>query len=94
MSDCGFELVDDSHGSTSKQGLEFGEGQFDGIEVGAVGRQIDELRPDRFDGFSYAGHFVGRQVIHNHRVSGAKRSHELLLDVGAEDGSVDRPIDD
>src|SRR5947209_16456512 len=94
MSDGAFELVNHARCGTAEHSLELGEGQFDRIEVWTVGWQINELCADRFDGLAYAGNFVGRQVIHDHRVSGAKRGHQLLLDIGAEDGSVNWPIDD
>ena len=42
------ELNDGSVGGLSKQGLEFGEGQFDQVEFGGIGRQssIDQERID------------------------------------------------
>src|SRR3954454_20307317 len=60
MSDRAFELVDHSRCGTAEHSLELGEGQFDGIEVGTVGWQINELCADRLDGLAYAGNFMGR----------------------------------
>src|SRR5271167_3102671 len=39
LSDGFPEFVDGAHGHGAQVRLEFGEGHFDGIEVGAVGRQ-------------------------------------------------------
>ena len=93
VSNGGFELVHDSCGGTAEHGFEFGEGQFDGIQVGTVGRQINEARADLFDGLAHTSHFVSRQVIHDHRVPRTQRRDQLLLDVRAEDLPVHRAID-
>jgi hypothetical protein len=39
----------------SQQRLEFGKGLFDGIEIGAVGRQVEQLGLSVFDRFPNAG---------------------------------------
>jgi hypothetical protein len=46
----------------SQQRLEFGKGLFDGIEIGAVGRQVEQLGLAVFDRFPNAGDLVTGQM--------------------------------
>ena len=46
----GFERVEGSRGMLSHMGLELGEGIFDRIEVGTVGRQVEQLGAAGLDG--------------------------------------------
>ena len=50
--------------------LDLGEGLFDGIEVGAVGRQEPEPGADGFDRVADALGFVTSQVVHDDDVAG------------------------
>jgi len=77
----------------AQQSLELREGQFDRVEVRTVRRQVDEPRPNGFDGVADAGRFVGRQIVHDHHVAGAQRGDQLLLDVLSEGVAVHRSVD-
>jgi hypothetical protein len=72
----------------SQQRLEFGEGLFDGIEIRAVGRQVEQPGLAVFDRFPDASDLVGSHVVHNDDIARAQRRGEHLLDVGAEGGAV------
>src|SRR5216683_6915146 len=39
---------------------------FDGVEVGGIGRQIEESSACGFQGLADSPDFVGRQIVHNH----------------------------
>src|SRR5271169_3681233 len=52
------EFVDGAHGHSAQMRLEFGEGHFDGIEVGAVGRQKQQPSASLADGL-----FGGRAFV-------------------------------
>lgn len=93
LGDGVFELVNDSCGGTAEHRFELGEGQFDGIQVGTVGWQINEAGADPLDGLAHSSHFVSRQVVHDHCIPGPQRSDELLLDIRAEDLPVHRSVD-
>ena len=84
---------DGPFGGRAEERFEFGEGQFDGIEVRAVGRQIDELRPDVFDGFADPGDLVSGQIVHHDDVPRAQRRRKLLLDVAEKHVAVHRAVD-
>ena len=49
------EFVDGAHGHGAQMRLEFGEGHFDGIEVGALGRQKHEPSAPLADGLFFCG---------------------------------------
>jgi hypothetical protein len=87
------ECFDSSFGCGAEQRLEFGESQFNGVEIWAVGRQVDQLSAPSFDSFAYASRFVSGQVIHDHDVSGPERRGQLLLDVGPKGCAVHGTVD-
>jgi hypothetical protein len=57
------EFVDGSHGHAAQVRFEFGEGHFDGIEVGAVGRQEEQASALLTNGLLGGGTFVRGQVV-------------------------------
>ena len=56
-------------GGSAQVGLEFGKGHFDGVQIGAVGGQVVELRAAGGDGFGHAGHFVRGEVVADDEVA-------------------------
>ncbi|ESZ53408.1 hypothetical protein X729_32125 [Mesorhizobium sp. L103C131B0] len=60
---------DGSLGLCSQQRLEFGEGVLNPIEVGTVGRQIEQPRAGGLNRVAHAGGLVGRQVVHDDYVA-------------------------
>jgi hypothetical protein len=79
-------LVDGAHGHGAQVRLEFGEGHFDGIEVGAVGPQKHEPSAALADGLLGGRAFVGGQVVQNDDVALLQGWDELGAHVGLEDG--------
>ncbi len=63
-----------------------------GLKSGEYGGRKTS-RAARLDGVAYLLALVAAQVVHDDDVAGPQRRGEALLDVGAEDGCVDRPID-
>jgi len=49
--------------------LEFGEGLYDGIEVGTVGRQEEELGAYVVDGFAGGLAFAAAEIVHDDDVA-------------------------
>jgi hypothetical protein len=78
----------------ARRGLEFGEGHFDGIEVGAIGRQKREPSASLADGMFGGRAFVGGQIVQDDDVALLQRGDELGAHVGLEDRPVDRCVDD
>ena len=78
----------------SKQALELGEDLLDGVQIGAVGRQGEEARALRCDGFADALDLVGGQVVHDDDIAGGQGRREGLLDTGQEALAVDSAVED
>lgn len=92
--DEGIDLVEGARSRRPQEGFQFGEREFDRIEVGTIRRQKAELRTDRFDRGANLWLLVDGEVIEHHHVPGAQRGNEHLLDVGKKRGIVDRSVED
>jgi len=86
--------ADGAFRGSAEEPLEFGEDQFDGIEVGTVGRQIQELRLGFLDRLPNSGDLVSIQIVEDDDVPGSQGGDQMLLDIMPEDFAIDRPIDD
>lgn len=93
LSDSAFEPFDRSLGRGAEEGLELGEGEFNGVEVRTVRREVDELRCCAFDRFTDPCHFVSGQIVHHDHVTRAERRRQVLLDIAEEHVSVHRAVD-
>ena len=78
----------------TQEGLQLRKGEFDRIEVGAVGRQEPEVGADGFDRGAHRGLFVCREVVQHDHVAGRQRRREHLLDIRQERRVIDRPVKD
>jgi len=67
---------------------------FDGIEVGAVRRQVEYAGIDVVDSFDGGLDLVGGEVVHNEDVAGTQLWSELLADIGSEEFAVESAVDD
>ena len=74
--------------------LEFGEDLFDRVEVGAVGRQEDEVSAPGPDGGARRLALVAAEIVQDDDVARRKRWGQNALNVEPEELPVDRPIDD
>lgn len=79
-------------GGFSRQSLEFGKHLLNLVEVGAVGRQVTQLRARRFDRGLHTGDLVAGQVVHHHDVARAQFGHEHLLHPSPKRLSIDGAI--
>ena len=73
--------------------LKLSEDLFDGIEVGAVGGQEDQMRPDGADCLARGLALVGAEVVQDDDVAFGERRDQDFPDIGCEDLAVDRSID-
>ena len=76
-----------------KFALSFGEGILDRVEVGAVGRKIEECCAGGFDHLAYARPFVAGEVIHDDNRILWKFGDEHLFHIGLEGITVNRAIE-
>ena len=85
---------DGSGGGGAQQGLELGEGHFDGIEVGTVRGQVAQARAGGLDRLSDAMDLVSWQIVHDDDVAGPQLGNERLFDIGEEGLAVHRAVED
>lgn len=90
----GPEAIDGALGGLAQEGLQLGEGVFDRVEVGAVRRQIQKARADRFDHGAHLGSFVAGEVVHDDDIAWLERRDEDAGDVGLEGVAIDRSVED
>jgi len=68
----------------AQQRLVFGESLLDRVQIGAVGRQIDELRLSGGNCLGDAGDFVAAPIVEQDNVAGRQRRRQHLLNVSAK----------
>ena len=83
------DLVDGSGLGLSKPVLELGKSLFDGIEVGAVGRQEEEPGAGGADRLAHGLAFVAAEIVEDDDVTGWEGRNQELLDLGQELLAVD-----
>ena len=73
--------------------LELGEGVFDWVEVGTVGRQVEKFGVLRLDRIPDAGDLVGGQVVHDDDIAWLQSRRQHLLDPSEKAFSVHRSVE-
>lgn len=77
-------------GNFAQDGFEFGEHLLDGIEIGTVGREVDQNCAARLDRLFHAGNLVDADVVHEHDIASLEGWSKNLFDIGAEGFAVHR----
>ncbi len=72
--------------------LELGADLFDGVQVGRVFRQEEELGAGRADELAHHFALMTAEIVHDDDVAFAQRGHEDLLDVCSKAFAIDRPL--
>ena len=90
--ECAPERIDGSMGFMPQLGLHFGEDHLDRIEVGAVGRQEQQLSASRFDGAADGGNLMDGKIVHDDDVIHPQRGDEDLLDICDEQLGIDGTV--
>jgi len=73
--------------------LEFGKCQFNGIEVGAVRREVADANPSSREQPTDVLDFMGGEVVEDERVTLAQLWTEHLLQINRENLGIDRAFD-
>jgi hypothetical protein len=73
--------------------FEFGESQFNGIEIGAVRRQVADANPSSREQPADVMDFVGGEIVENEHVALAQLRTEYLLKVNRENLGIDGAFD-
>ena len=87
---CGFY---GSFVGLSEQCLEFGEDHFDGVQVGRVRRQEEQMRARVADELAGGLAFVAAEIVGNHDVTGREGRDEALVDPSGEAVAADWPVE-
>ena len=87
------ECAEGSQGLGAEQCFEFGESLLDRVQVGTVGRQIEQACAGTLDRLANASNLVRTEPIHDHNIATPQRGNQHLLDMGEEGLAVDRPIE-
>jgi hypothetical protein len=77
----------------AEERLQFGEREFNRVEVRTVGRQKSDLRPDGFNRRADRRLFVDDEVVEHHDIARSQRRGEDLFDVGEETRIVDGAVE-
>jgi len=70
-------------------GFEFGEGQFNGIKIGAVRRQVANANPASREQPADVLDFMGGEIVEDERVARTQLGTKHLLKVSCENLSID-----
>ena len=84
--------VSGSGSGLSEQRLEFGEGIFDRIEVGAVGRQEAQPRTRRLDDLAHRSALVAPEIVHDDGVARAEQKPANQIDCLRAGAGEQHPI--
>jgi hypothetical protein len=77
----------------AQERFQFGEGQFDRIEIGAVGREEPNGRAHLLDRGPHRGLLVDHEVVEHDDIARSQRGHQHLFHIGEETRIVEGPIE-
>src|ERR1700761_217135 len=82
LSDCVPKAFARAGGCLPQQRLEFGEHQFNRVEIGAVGREVEDAGADGGDCLGDTRHLMCPEIIHDDDVARREHGSKELLDIG------------
>jgi len=81
-------VIEGARSGRAEKRLQFGEGQFNRIEVWTVRRQESQPSPRRFNRRTHFGLFVGGEIVEHDHIARLQGRDQNLLDVGAKRDGV------
>jgi hypothetical protein len=75
------------------ESLEFRKHHLDRVEVWAVRRQEEHVRPSIPDSFAGRCAFVAAQIVEDDDIAWCEGGHQCLLDPGGEDAAIDGTLE-
>ena len=94
LADRGRDRRDGSRREFAQAMFELSKDLFDGVQVGRVFGQEDQLRPGSADDLPHVLPLVATEIVHDHDLVGLQGRSEDLLDVSPEARAVDRAVED
>ena len=92
--DGSLDLLEAARVRLAQQRLELGERLFDRVQVGTIGRQMEQLGAHRTECAAYRWVLMATQIVHHHDVACPQGRNQELLQPGEETLSVDRAVQD
>ena len=74
---------------TAQDGLDLRPGQFNGVEVRRVRRQIHQMCPTRVDQLFQPGDLMGREIIHEQNIARLEGRDDTMLDIAIKRCAID-----
>lgn len=87
------DLVPISGAEAANQLFEFGEDVFDRVQVGRIGRQVNQFGPHGFDRGRRYGGPVAREIVEHHEIARPQMRREDLFAEAGKAESVDRTVE-
>lgn len=87
------DLIETARAGGAQERLQLREGEFDGVEIGTVGRKEPKPSPSAFDRGLYLHLLVDRKIVEDHDLARPECGHEDLLDIREECRIVDRAVE-
>jgi hypothetical protein len=87
------EIIQGACGCLAQMRFEFGESQLNGIEIGAVGRQVANANPSNRKQLADVMDFVGGEVVQDERIALAQLRTEHLLKISRENLGINGTFD-
>lgn len=75
------------------EGLQLGEHHLDGVEIGTIGRQEEEVCACGADRLADAVALMAAEIVENDDVARSQGRHESLFDPGLKDSAVHRAVE-
>jgi hypothetical protein len=94
LTDCCADGFEGAGGGFAQEMLELGEDLFNGVQVGRVFRQEEQLGAGCANELAHGSAFVAAEIVHDDDFTGSQGGNENLLDVSSEGLAVDRAIKD
>jgi|GEM_PF-3286084 len=89
--DGGFQGFAGAGLGRAQPSFEFTEGKFEGVEIGRIGRQIEQAGAPCRDNFGQASYFVGGQVVEYDHIARHQGGAEYVFEIGGKDVTGDGP---
>lgn len=94
LAQCVPQCFDGSCGHGSKDGFELGKQHLDRVQIRTVWGEVSQRGAGILDRFSHPSHLMRGEIVHDDGVPRSQDRDKLLLDIGQEQHTVDRTVED
>ena len=87
------EAVDTAWRLMPDHRLELGEGHLNGVQIRAIGRQIEDLRAPLGDGFADPCNLMRREIVEHHDIAALQGGREYMADICTKGDAIHRAVE-